>query len=565
MRRIFLLLCFLTVPFTAQAEELFGLSMVGTPKYNARATHLDYANPNAPKGGVLKQSATGSFDTLNPHTIKGNAAQGLNLTTDRLMARVWGEPFTLYPLIAKSINVPEDRSSITFNLNENARFHDGSPITSQDVLFSFKTLRKMGRPNMRRIYQLATANIINKHSIKFSLSGDYDRETVMILAMMPVLSKSYWQDKEFDKTTLTPPLGSGPYRIKDIDAGKRIIYERVKDYWGKNLLTNKGHHNFDEITYDYFRDNTVALEAFKKGDLSLRREWDAGSWNNSYDFDAVTNGKVIKEDLKHGRAEKIRGFIFNTRRPPFDNIRVRQAIKLSFDFDWANKNFFYGQYSQGKSFFPNTDLSYYDMHEKVTTDPRHKMRIATNLLKEEGWIIKDGIRIHKTTGEELSFEILTDTPSAEKLALSFTRSLKKLGIVANVRVMDTAAYRARLNDYDFDMILYHWNSTLSPGTEQYLYWSCESATTPSRWNYAGICDPKIDDLARSIPTAKTRAELQKLAQTLDKKLQSGTYFVPTYYNPNDYIAYWKPLKRPETVPLYGIVLETWWMEPNQKQ
>lgn len=558
-----LTLLLLFLPINAQAKALYGLSMVGEPKYDANITHLDYANPDAPKGGILKQSATGTFDTLNPFTIKGNAAQGLNLTTDRLMARVWDEPFTLYPLIAKNVEVPEDRSSITFHLNENARFHDGTPITTEDVLFSFETLREFGRPNMRRIYKLANANVIDNGTIKFSLAGDYDRETVMILAMMPVLSKSYWRGKDFNKTTLTPPLSNGPYRIKNIDAGRKITYERVQDYWGKDLLTNKGHHNFDIISYDYFRDDTVALEAFKKGNLSIRREWDAGNWHNSYNFKAVQNGDVVKEKLKHGRAEKIRGFIFNTRRPPFDDLRVRQALNLMFDFNWVNKNFFYGEYKQGKSFFPNTDLSYNDITSQELTDHRVKMRSANDILNQAGWIIKDGKRVNQKTGEPMSFEILTDTPSAEKLALSFTRSLKRIGIDAGVRVMDTAAYRSRLNDYDFDMILYHWNSTLSPGTEQYLYWSCESAKSQSRWNYAGICDPEIDDLARKIPTAETREELRDLAKNLDKKLQSGTYFVPTYYNPYDFVAYWKQLKRPKTIPLYGMVLETWWMEQEQ--
>ncbi|NCO03508.1 MAG: ABC transporter substrate-binding protein [Alphaproteobacteria bacterium] len=561
--RLLTILSLLLLSSTAHAQELFGLAMVGEAKYGAKSTHLDYANPDAPKNGVLKQASIGTFDTVNPYTIKGNAADGLNLTTDKLMGRVWDEPFTLYPLIAKSVSVPEDRSSIAFTLNEKARFHDGSAITAQDVLFSFETLREFGRPNMRRLYQLATPEILDQGQIKFSLSGDYDRETVMILAMMPILSKAYWQDKDFNKTTLEPPLSNGPYRIKEIEAGRKISYERVPDYWGKDLLVNKGHHNFDVMTYDYFRDDTVALEAFKKGDLSLRREWDAGAWNNSYNFDALEKGYVVKENIEHGRAERIRGFIFNTRRPPFDDINVRHALNLLFDFDWANKNFFFGQYKQVNSFFPNTDLG--NPAPSDSRAMREKMREASRLLDKAGWVIKNGKRIHTKTGAPFTFQILTDTPSAEKLALSFTRSLQKMGIEANVRVMDTAAYRARLNDYDYDMILYHWNSTLSPGTEQYLYWSCESAKTPSRWNYAGICDPSIDALAKAIPSAKTRSELQEMAQNLDSKLMSGQYFVPTYYNPYDFVAYWKPLKRPENVPLYGMVLETWWMEPAQGQ
>ena len=552
-------LLFFTAP--AWADEKFGMAMVGKPKYNTESTHLDYANPDAPKGGVLKQAAIGSFDTLNPYSIKGRAAQGLNLVTDRLMARVWDEPFTMYPLIAESINVPEDRSSVTFNLNPEAKFHDGSPITVDDVLFSFETLKKEGRPNQRRIYKLATATIIDKDSIQFKFGDGYDRETAMIFMLMPILSKQYWTGKTFDKTTLDPPLGSGPYKIAQAEPGKRIIFERIPDYWAKDLLTNKGHHNFDKIIYDYYRDDTVAFESFKTRDLNLRREWDAGSWNNAYDFPALKDGRAVKKEIKHGRPDRVRGFIFNTRRAPFDDIKVRQALNLLFDFDWMNKNLFYGQYKQINSYYPNTDLARIpDLQEKQ--DRRVRLRQANTLFKEAGWIIKDGKRTHEQTGDLMNFEILLDDPGNEKIALSLTRALKKMGIAANVRVLDSAAYRGRLTDYDFDMTLYYWHSTLSPGTEQYLYWSCEAADQPSRWNYAGICDPEIDALAQSIPTAKSRAELVQKTQALDEKLWKAQLMIPLYYNPKDFVSYWKPLKHPETTPLYGMVVETWWMDPS---
>lgn len=553
-----LTLFFLLLSLPAQASEQHGIAMVGAPKYNTQSTHLEYANPDAPKGGVLKQSATGSFDTLNPYNIKGRPAQGLNLTMDKLMARVWDEPFALYPLIAERIDVPEDRSSITFTLNPKAQFHDGTPITTDDVLFTYETLKEKGRPNQRRIYKMATPSVIDSQTIKFKLGKGHDRETVMIFGLMPVLSKAYWQDKEFNKTTLEAPLGSGPYKIKSAEAGKQITYERVKEYWAQDLLTNKGHHNFDTITYEYYRDDTVALESFKKGDLSLRREWDAGNWNSNYkNLDAIKD--AVKEEIKHGRAEKVRGFIFNTRRAPFDDIKVRKALNEFFDFDWMNKNLFYDAYQQVNSFYPNTYLSR-DIKEQPPLSPREKLRKGNKLLNEAGWIIKDGKRVNKETGDAMSFDILLDNPSDEKIALALTRSFKKMGITANVRVLDSSAYRARLNDYDFDMILHYWHSTLSPGTEQYLYWSCEAAKTPAQWNYAGICDPQIDALAKAIPTAKTRAELVANTQKLDQTLWDASLMIPLYYNPTDYVAYWKPLKRPENTPLYGIVTETWWME-----
>ena len=554
----FIILCSLSLP--AYAEEKFGsrfgMAMVGEPKYNADNTHLDYANPDAPKGGDLKQAAIGSFDTLNPYSIKGRAAQGLNLVTDRLMARVWDEPFTMYPLIAERVYVPEDRSSITFHLNPRAKFHDGTPITVDDILFSYETLKAEGRPNQRRIYKLAIAKKIGERSIQFKFSEGYDRETVMIFALMPVLSKAYWVGKTFDATTLNAPLGSGPYKITEAEPGKRIVFERVKNYWAKDLLTNKGHHNFDRIIYDYYRDDTVAFESFKTGDLNLRREWDAGSWNNSYDFPALSDGRVVKEEIKHGRPDKVRGFIFNTRRPPFDKIEIRQALNLVFDFNWMNKNLFYGQYEQIDSYYPNTDLG--APLEQDSADNRTKMKQANTLLKNAGWIVKNGNRVNEKTGEAMRFQILLDDPGNEKIALSLTRSLKKMGIDATVRVLDSAAYRGRMSDYDFDMTLYYWHSTLSPGTEQYLYWSCEAANQPSRWNYAGICDPEVDELAKSIPTAKTRAELVVKTQKLDQKLWESQLMIPLYYNPQDFVAYWNSLKHPETTPLYGMVVETWW-------
>lgn len=543
----------------AAAKDLYGLAMTGTPKYGPEHTHVDYANPNAPRGGTLKQAAIGTFDTLNPYNIKGRSALGLDLVTDRLMARVWDEPFTMYPLIAEKVTVPDDRSAITFHLNPKARFHDGTPITADDVMFSFETLREFGRPNMRRIYKLAAAKQIDSRTITFKMGDGYDRETVMIFAMMPILSKTYWTGKTFDDTTLTAPLGSGPYKIVSFEAGRRVAYERVADYWATDLLPNKGHHNFDKIIYDYYRDDGVAFEAFKSGDLNFRREWDAGLWTSGYGFPAAADGRVKKETLQHGRPDRVRAFIFNTRRAPFDDIRVREALNLTLDFDWINKNLYHGLYKRITSYFPNTELAA-DVTGPATPDRRTAMKQADDKLKSAGWVVKNGKRINEKTGAPLTFEILLDDPANEKIALAFVRNLERLGIKPNVRVLDAAAFRGRLNEYDFDMTLYFWLSTLSPGTEQYLYWSCEAANEPGRWNYAGICDPEIDKLSKSIATAKTRGELVEKVQTLDRKLMAGHYMIPLNYNPVDYVAYWPPVRRPDTTPLYGTVAETWWMD-----
>lgn len=591
--KIFLTILFsLSLIPSVQADPLYGLAMHGLPKYGRDFTHLGYVNPEAPKGGTLKMSAIGTFDNLNPYAIKGKAAQGLNLYYDRLMARVWDEAFTMYPLIAEKVDIPEDRSAITVYINPKARFHDGSPITVNDVIFSFETLRDHGRPNMRRIYRLVKS--VEKHddlTVHFVLGDGYDQETVMILAMMPVLSKKWWEGKEFDSTTLETPLSNGPYRIVEIDPGRSITYERVKDYWAADLPVNRGHYNFNRITYDYYRDDTVAFEAFKSGDIDLRREWDAGQWAADYDFPAVKSGKVITEEIEHGRPERVRSMIFNTRRPPFDNRDVRKALINALDFEWLNQNLFHGKYKRIASYFPNSELAAKSIpseEEYALLEPwrdslpeevfgeaytppnainqserRVLLREADTLLRSAGWIVKDGIRINEKTNEPFTFEILISAPEDEKIALSYIGGLKKLGIKATARTLDDAAYRGRLNEYDFDMTIYYWQNSLSPGTEQMLYWGCDAASQPARWNFPGICHPAIDALSQKIANAGNRKELVTAAHVLDRVLSWGYYTVPLYYAGYDMVAYKNEIIHPETIPVYGMVLETWWKEPSE--
>lgn len=582
---LFVVLCFAAVP--AKAEELYALAMHGAPKYDADFTHLDYANPDAPKGGTLRQAAIGSYDSLNPFAIKGKAAQGLSYVHDRLMARVWDEPFTLYPLIAEKIDVPEDRSAITFFLDQRARFQDGSPILADDVIFTFETLRDHGRPNMRRVYKLVTTvEKIDDHTVRFALGEGHDRETVMILAIMPVLSKTWWQGRNFDSAMLTVPVASGPFKIASFDPGRSITYQRDPAYWAADLPVNKGHYNFDRLVFDYYRDDTVAFESFKSGQIDLRREWDANKWAKGYDIPALKSGALKKETIAHGRPERVNSLIYNMRRPPFDDIRVREALGLTLDFKWLNDNLFYGLYHQVNSYYPNSLLAatgepdaaqnalltpYKDtlppsVFGPVTQPPqsgspdimRENLRKADELLKAAGWIVKDGKRINAKTGAPFTFEVLLGSPDDEKLALSFTRGLKRLGITANVRVLDAAAFLGRLNDYDYDMVLYYWMSTLSPGTEQILYWGCEAAKQPARWNYAGICEPAIDGLASQIAAATSRDDLVSTVRALDRVLMAGQYMIPLYYPGADFVAHRKSIHRPENTPLYGMVLETWW-------
>lgn len=571
MRGLYLLtLCLFLLPLPLRAADqppvMHTLTMHGDAKMTGDWTHYPYTDPGAPKGGRLQQAAIGTFDTLNPFTLKGKAPQALgpgpSLVYDRLTDRSWDEPFTLYPLIASGWRVADDRSWITFYIDPRARFHDGTPITADDIKFSFETLRDHGRPNMRRVYKLVADVIVQyPHTITFKLGPDHDRETVMIMAMMPILSHAYWGKKSFDAATMEPGLGTGPYRVKSAEAGRRIVYERVPDYWAADLPTRRGLNNFNEIVYDYFRDESIAFQAFKSGNLNFRRESDLTQWANAYDFPSLKTGVTKREAVPHGRAETVRGFILNTRRPPFDDLNVRHALSLVFDFDWVNKNLFSGQLKRTTSFFPNTDLAASN-EAVVPSSLRARMQQADTLLKSAGWVVKNGIRINAKTGKPLTFEILLGAPEDEKIALSFTRSLKKLGITARTRTLDVAAFRDRLNTYAYDALFYFWQSTLSPGGEQLLYWGCDARDQNGRFNYAGICSPKIDQLAAKIAQTTSRDELVKTTQELDNLLVNGYYVIPFGHLPKDLIVTNTQIKRPDFTPLYGVVPESWWMQPS---
>lgn len=583
MRKIipYIAILFLTLfTFQAQAETLYGLAMHGEPKYSSADMHLDYVNPDAPRGGTLKQAAIGTFDNLNPYAIKGKAAEGLNLVYDRLMQRVWDEPFTLYPLIAEKVEVPDDRSSFTVHINPKAQFHDGTPVTADDVIYSWEVMRDKGRANMRRVYKLAkNVEKHNERSLTFYFGEGYDRETVMIFAMMPVLSKNWWQERDFDSTILEPPLLNGPYKIAEIDPGQKIVYERVPDYWAKDLLPNKGQYNFDRIEYDYYRDDTVALEAFLKGDLNFRREYDISKWVSAY-----KNGQNITMlDPPHERPERAHSMIFNLRRPPFDDVRVRKALSLAFDDDWIGKNIYYGRLNRINSYFPNSRLSGAGTVSQQTYDllrpfdnslspavfgetldviderpVRERLREAARLLKEAGWIVKDGRRTHSETGKPFSFEIILTSAQEEKIALNFKRALDRLGIDMQVRILDSAAFQRRLNAYDFDMVFYYWQNSLSPGTEQVIYWSCEAAGQEGRWNFSGICNDALDKMVYGIAAAKDYETLTAHARAIDRILLSEYIAIPLFYRGADYIALREPVTWPGNVPLYGIVPETFW-------
>lgn len=569
-------------------EPVHAISMHGTPKYAADFKNLDYVNPDAPKGGELKLSKSGTFNNLNNHIITGNNAEGLEYINDKLMQRVWDEPFTMYGLVAESIEVAPDRSWISFHLRKEARFHDGTPMTAEDVKFSYEMYRKFGHPVRRRVYGLITnVKITSPRDIKFTFGEGYDHECVMILAMMPVLPKHYWEKADVSKTTLTPPLGSGPYKIASVDPGRKIVYERVKDYWAKDLPINRGQYNFDTISYTYFRDDDISLQAFKAADYNLRRESDLTKWQTRYDFSALDDGSVVKEEIPHQRPEWLKAMVFNTRRAPFDDRRVREGLSYLFNAGWLNKSLYFGKMKRIASAFPNSNLAAEgtpageelrilekyrrDLPPEVFGDAwtppdasnRDNKRKAIALLKEAGWVYKDAQLVDKN-GRPMSFEILLGDHADGKIAQEYMRDLKKAGIDARVRIVDNAQFVGRLDAYDYDMVMYRWINSLSPGNEQVNYWGSKSAETKGARNYAGIENPAIDALADSIGRSTSRDVLVARVHALDRALMQGYYMIPLFYLGYDMVAHASDIERPSVTPVYGMVLESWWRKPGDK-
>lgn len=565
--------------------------MHGTLKYGPDLTHLDYVNPDAPKGGELRLALTGTFDSLQPFIIKGSAAAGRQYVFESLLKRVWDEPFSLYGLIAESVEVPDDRSWVAFTLRPEARFQDGSPITVDDVIFSMETLRDQGRPNHKLFYsKIARTERLGERTVKFIFKEEEaDRELPLLMGLMPIVSKAYYTGREFNQTSLEPPLGSGPYRIVKVDPGRAVVYQRDETYWGRGLPINRGQNNFERIRFDYFRDGNVLIEAFKAGEYDLRRESSADRWATNYAFPAVANGKVKMEMLPNTRPAGMRGFVFNTRREIFADVRVREAIGQLFDFEWTNENLLRGAYKRTTSYFANSDLASSGLPsaaELVLLDPfrgqipesvfsaefkvpvsdgsgniRPALRRAQALLKDAGWEVRERKMTRVTDGRRLAFEILLVSPSDEKIALTFARNLERLGVEAKVRTVDLAQYIFRRRTYDYDMIINRWGISLSPGNEQAFYWGSEAADQDGTRNYMGVKDPAVDAMVKKIGASVDRAALVTAVRALDRILLAGHYVVPLYHLTEDRVAYWDRLGRPEVTPIYGFVLETWWEDP----
>ena len=578
----------------AAAEPRHAIAMQGEPALGPDFKAFPYVNPDAPKGGTLVQGALGTFDSLNPLIVKGVAAISLRgYVVESLLARDYDEPFTLYGLLAQTVETDAARSYVTFRLDPRAKFSDGTPVTAEDVIFSWQLLRDHGRPNFRTYYvKVAKADALDDRTVRFDLAGSDDRELPLILGLMPVLPKHAINENKFEETTLKPLIGSGPYVIGEVDTGHSVTLRRNPDYWGRNLAVNKGQWNFDTLRFDYYRDINAQLEAFRRGLFDVRVETDPARWQTDYDFPAARDHRVVKDALSSGLPKGTYAFVFNTRRAVFADVRVREGISLLFDFEWINKNFYYGQYRRSASFFADSELSAYrrsaDARERALIAPfpdsmrpdildgawtlpvsdasgrdRTILRRALALFTAAGYQLEGTELRNRATGRRLEFEILVTNRDQERLALAYAQNLKLAGIAPRIRMVDAVQYDQRRITFDYDMIQYRWEQSLSPGNEQAFYWGSEAADQQGTRNYMGVRSKAIDAMIAAMLKATAREDFVAAVRALDRMLMSGFYVVPLFYLPDQWVARWAYIRRPDRTSLSGYVPEAWWRAPAQ--
>ena len=597
--RVFLFLVLaLTIALTINAgslsaEESYAIAMHGAPALPADFSHMPYANPDAPKGGRLVQGFLGTFDSLNPLIVRGLAVQQIRgFVVESLMGRGNDEAFTLYGLLAKTVETDDARSYVTFHLDPRARFSDGQPVLAEDVLFSWALLRDKGRPNHRQYYsKVVKAEAPDPHTVRFDLEGANDRELPLILGLMPVLPKHAVDIATFEETSMSPPVGSGPYRVSAVKPGASVTLTRNPDYWGRDLPVNRGLWNFDEIRLDFYREANGQFEAFKRSLYDFRVETEPLRWHDGYDFPAVRNGEVIRDTIKTGLPQPSEFLVFNTRRPVFSDIRVRQALTLLFDFEWINRNYFFGLYGRSASFFAGSELSAYaraaDDRERELLKPfaahlradildgsyrlpvtdgsgrdRATLRSALTLLSEAGYDLDGTVLRQRSTKAPLTFEILVTTRDQERIALAYMRDLKRAGIEASVRAVDAVQFDQRRLGFEFDMIQNRWDQSLSPGNEQSFYWGSEAADNQGTRNYMGAKDPAIDALIAAMLEAREHPAFVSAVRALDRVLMSGFYAIPLFNVREQWIARWNRIERPAATALTGYLPETWWQKPE---
>jgi microcin C transport system substrate-binding protein len=583
-----LMLSLFSIPVLA-ADTRHGIAMHGALKYPADFTHFDYVNPDAPKGGRLREASIGTFDSLNPFIIKGTVADGTGLIYDSLLARALDEPFSLYGLLAEHMSVADDRSWIEFDLRPEARFSDGKPVTAEDVVFTFNTLLEQGSPFFKSYYAgISKVEALTERRVRFDFGSSLNRELPLIVGEVPILPAHYWEGRDFTVPSLDIPVGSGPYAVSRIDPGRSIIYERRKDYWGANLPVNRGRFNFDQRQFDYYRDSTVALEAFKAGEYDFRSEHASKAWATGYTGAPFDDGRIRKEEIAHGNPQGMQGFVMNSRRDLFSDKRVREALTLAFDFEWTNRNLFYGAYTRSNSYFSNSEMAadelptaaeleilepmrdqlppevFTQVYKAPSTDGsgrnRDQLRNALRLLQAAGWSLKDG-KLVNTEGMPFHFEILLVQKEFERVVSPFIRNLERLGISADIRIVDVSQYINRLRQFDFDMVVYGFGQSSSPGNEQRDYWHSTAANTPGSRNLIGIQDTAIDYLVEQLIAAPDREQLVVRARALDRALQWNHFVIPHYHISAWRIAYWDKFAHPAVSPTYDLGLDTWWMKP----
>lgn len=594
MKHIFIALfaLFLSLPAYAQSPA-HGLAMHGDMKYGPDFTHFEYVNPDAPKGGTLRMWGAETFDTLNGYNNKGVEADGLPMIYDSLMESAQDEPFTMYGALAATVQTPEDRSWVQFTLRPEAKWHDGKPVTAHDVVWTFEALTTKGKPFYKAYYaNVAKIEAIDDHTVKFTFDMANNRELPLIVAQMPVLPKHYWEGRDFEATTLEPPLGSGPYQIGKIVPGRSIEFVRVKEWWGENLPVFKGRYNFDRITWDYYRDQNVSLEALFADEYDFRQEFTAKLWATAYDAPAVKDGRIVKKTIENGLPQGMQAFAFNIRRPKFQDVNVRKAINYAFDFEWANKQFAYGAYERTDSYFENSEMAATGLPEgreleileqfrgKIpesvfteefnlpktdgTGNNREQLRTAMQILDATGYVMgPDKVRAHKDTGERLEFEVLVANTNAafERWFMPMKQNLERLGIKADIRIVDASQYINRVLEFDYDVIVASWAQSASPGNEQREFWGSDRADMAGSRNYIGIKDPVVDELVTMIVSAPTREELVVRTRALDRVLLHHWYVVPNWHLAAWRVAYWDKFGMPEIQAPYSLgVADTWWIK-----
>lgn len=575
----------------AAAPGSHALTLYGEPpKYAENFAHFDYVNPQAPKGGTLRLSGFGSFDSFNGFISRGTAADELGLIYDTLTVQSLDEPFSEYGLLAERIERPEDNTWVRFHLRPEARFHDGEPVTAADVVFTFNILVDQGAPFYKAYYADVKEVVADgERSVTFHFHHGRNRELPLVLGQLPVLPEHYWAERDFTRNGLEPPLGSGPYRIGQVRPGRSVAFDRVSDYWAADLPVRRGFYNFDRVVVDYYRDTGVALEAFKAGQLDFNLEVSAKNWATGYDSPALSEGRIIKEEIANHNTQGMQGFIFNLRKPHFQDIRVRQAIALLFDFEWANQRLFHGAYTRSVSYFGNSELAaeglpgdaelalleplreqlsksvfdsaYIPPQSDGSGNIRELRRQAYELLQEAGWRIENDQLIN-AEGVPLSFEFLLIQADFERVLLPFKRNLASLGIDMQLRRIDVSQYINRLRSRDFDMVVTSFPQSNSPGNEQREYWHSSSADNPGSRNLIGLRDPAIDHLVEGLIIADSRAELITHTRALDRVLRAGHFMVPNYHTPVYRVAYWDKFAHPAQPPKYDVGLYTWWVKPN---